>query len=240
MDSHSSWLILLSFGDRGWSDSLLWGAGLSLSLSVTAYLLGLVLGLMGAAAKISGNRIARAIANFYTSVIRSVPEILIIFLVYYTATNAVTSLLQMTGLVADFEVNGFVAATFSLGIVQGGYSTEVLRGALVSVARGQSEAGYALGLTPRQNFRLIVLPQAIPLALPGLGNLWLIVLKETSLVSLVGFTDLVLAGKMAAGATHRYFLFYSAVAVIFLVMSGVSTVLLHMLEERYSKAWRQR
>lgn len=238
MDSTVSWLTLLSFGDEGWSDELIRGAGLSLAISISAYVIGLALGLIGAVAKISNSRLARGIATGYTTVIRSIPDILIIFLVYYTATDALRQLFGMTGLLADFQLNGFVAAALSLGVVQGGYSTEVLRGAIISVARGQSEAAYAVGLTRWQTFFLVVLPQTIPLALPGLGNLWLIVLKESSLVSLIGFTELVLAGKMAAGATRHYFLFYLSVAFVFLVMSAVSTALLHLFEVKSYRAWR--
>lgn len=240
MSSTASWLTLLSFGDQGWGDELIEGACLSLSISASAYLFGLVLGLLGAVAKISRSTSAVAVASSYTTIIRSVPDILVIFLVYYTATDALRSLIGMTGLSAEFEVNGFVAATFALGVVQGGYSTEVLRGAIVAVSRGQTEAAYSVGLTRRQAFFLVILPQAIPLALPGLGNLWLVVLKESSLVSLIGFTELVLAGKMAAGATRHYLLFYSAIAIVFLVMSGISTLLLHVLEAKSYHAWRPR
>lgn len=240
MSSTASWLELLSFGDQGWGDELIRGASLSLSISASAYLVGLVLGLLGAVAKVSTSNTAVAVASGYTAIIRSVPDILVIFLVYYTATDALRSLISMAGFSAEFEVNGFLAATFALGVVQGGYSTEVLRGAIVAVPHGQTEAAYSLGLTRRRTFLLVTLPQAVPLALPGLGNLWLVVLKESSLVSLIGFTELVLAGKMAAGATRHYFLFYCAIGGVFLVMSGVSTVVLHLLETRFSQAWRPR
>ncbi len=239
MDLTSSWLTLLSFGDHGWANQLIKGAYLSLGISISAYIIGLILGLIGAVAKLSKNLVATSLASAYTTIIRSVPDILIIFLVYYTATDALRSLVSMAGLSSNFEINGFAAAAFSLGIVQGGYSTEVLRGAIVAVPRGQSEAAFAVGLTRRQTFFLVTLPQVIPLALPGLGNLWLIVLKESSLVSLIGFTELVLAGKMAAGATRHYLLFYAAVGGIFLVMSGISTLVLHVIELNADRAWRR-
>ncbi len=235
-----TWLTLLSFGDQGWSDELLQGAWLSIEISLTAYLIGLLLGLLGAIAKQSKIVVARSLAGTYTTVIRSVPDILVIFLIYYTATDALSYLISMAGLSMQFQLNGFVAAALSLGVVQGGYSTEVLRGAINAVALGQSEAAYAVGLTRRQTFCLVIIPQMLPLALPGLGNLWLIVLKESSLVSLIGFTELVLAGKMAAGATRHYLLFYAAVGVVFLVMSGVSTLVFHYFEVKASHAWRRK
>lgn len=235
-----SWLTLLSFGDQGWSDELLQGACLSIEISLSAYLIGLVLGLVGAMAKQSNSVVARSAASTYTTVIRSVPDILVIFLIYYSATDALSYLLSMTGLSVQFQLNGFVAAAISLGVVQGGYSTEVLRGAIAAVARGQTEAAFALGLTRKQTFLLVIIPQMLPLALPGLGNLWLIVLKESSLVSLIGFTELVLVGKMAAGATRHYLMFYAAVGLVFLVMSGVSALVFHCFEVKASHAWRRK
>jgi polar amino acid transport system permease protein len=237
MDSTSTWLTLLSFGDQGWGDELIKGAYLSLGISVAAYSIGLVLGLLGAVAKISKNMVAVTLASAYTTVIRSIPDILIIFLIYYTATDALKSLIGYIGLSAEFHVNGFVAAALSLGVVQGGYSTEVLRGAIVAVPRGQTEAAYAIGLTRRQSFFLVVVPQMFPLALPGLGNLWLVVLKESSLVSLIGFTELVLAGKMAAGATRHYLLFYAAVGAVFLALSAISALLIRLCEIKTFHAW---
>lgn len=240
MDSTMSWLSLLSYGDQGWGDELIKGAYLSLGISISAYLIGMVIGLIGAIAKVSKSRLAVSLAGIYTTVIRSVPDILIIFLVYYTATDAVRSFLAWMGLASNFQLNGFEAAALSLGVVQGGYTTEVLRGAIVSVARGQSEAAFAVGLTRRQTFFLVVLPQMFPLALPGLGNLWLVVLKESSLISLIGLTELVLAGKMAAGATRHYLLFYCAVGLVFLAMSAISTVILHFIELKVYHRWRQK
>lgn len=234
-----TWLTLLGFGDQGWSDELLRGAWLSIEISISAYLIGLVLGLLGAVAKQSKSAVARSLAGGYTTVIRSVPDILVIFLIYYSATDALSYLIGMTGLSMQFQLNGFVAAALALGVVQGGYSTEVLRGAINAVALGQTEAAFAVGLTRRQTFCLVIIPQMLPLALPGLGNLWLIVLKESSLVSLIGFTELVLAGKMAAGATRHYLLFYAAVGGIFLVMSGVSALVFHSFEVKASHAWRR-
>ncbi|MVA71881.1 ABC transporter permease subunit [Agrobacterium vitis] len=240
MDANMAWLTLLSFGDQGWSDELLQGAWLSIKISLSAYLIGLVLGLVGAIAKLSKNVVARSFAGTYTTVIRSVPDILVIFLIYYSATDALSYLLSMSGLSVEFQLNGFIAAAISLGVVQGGYSTEVLRGAIVAVARGQTEAAFAVGLTRKQAFFLVIIPQMLPLALPGLGNLWLIVLKESSLVSLIGFTELVLVGKMAAGATRHYLLFYAAVGVVFLIMSGASSLVFYYLEVKTSLTWRRK
>jgi polar amino acid transport system permease protein len=240
MNTPLSWIALLGFGDTGWGDELLRGAALSASIAACAYVVGLALGLLGAIAKISGPRGVVALANLYTTVIRSLPDILVIFLIYYSASDAIRSLVALSGLSRDFEVNGFVAATLALGVVMGGYTTEVIRGAILAIPKGQGEAAHALGLSAPQTFGLITLPQALPLALPGLGNLWLVVLKESSLVSLIGFTELVLAGRMAAGATRHYLLFYSAVGATFLIMSALSGLVLQNVEQRFDKARKER
>ena len=239
MSDPISLVTLVGFGDRGWGGQLAHGAGMSLAISVVSYVIGLSLGLLGAIANRSSNRVASLAGHAYTTVIRAVPEILLILLIYYTATSAVRDLAFRIGLSANLEINGFLAAALSLGVVQGGYSTEVLRGAIQAVPRGQTEAALSLSLSRAQMFLLIIMPQMLRHALPGLGNLWLVVLKESSLISIIGFTELLMVGKMAAGSTHDYFLFYSAVGLIFLFLSGVSTMAFFALEHR-SAIWSKR
>lgn len=218
-----AWLSDLAYGDTGWGDELLRGALLTLAISGCSYLLGLVLGLMGAGAKASRWRALRALAWFYTTVVRAVPELLLILLIYYTSTSALRQVVVGLGLARDFEVNGFVAACVSLGFVQGAYSTEVFRGAIGTVPPGQREAAAALGLSAWQSWWLIIFPQMFHKALPGLGNLWLVVLKESSLISVVGFSELLFTAKMGGGATHNYLLFFAVAAAAFLLLSVVST-----------------
>ena len=232
MSEPASLIDLVGFGSQGWGYQLIYGAGMTLAISSISYAIGLSLGLLGAIAKLSRSFWANLAGNVYTTVIRAVPEILLILLIYYSATSAVRELGRRFGLSAEFQMNGLLAASLSLGVVQGGYSTEVLRGAIQAVPRGQVEAALSLDLSRMQTFILVVAPQMLRHALPGLGNLWLVVLKESSLISIIGFTELLLVGKMAAGSTHDYFFFYSVVGLIFLFMSGVSVTVFLALEQR--------
>jgi His/Glu/Gln/Arg/opine family amino acid ABC transporter permease subunit len=230
-----AWLSDLAYGDTGWGDEFLRGGLMTLGISACSYGLGLVLGLVGAAAKASSSRIFRALGWLYTTVVRAVPELLLILLIYYTSTSALREIVVGLGLAKDFEVNGFVAACVSLGFVQGAYSTEVFRGAIATVPPGQQEAAGALGLTRRQSWWLIIFPQMVQKALPGLGNLWLVVLKESSLISVVGFSELLFTSKQAGGATHNYLLFFSVAAIAFLILSSVSSAVLDAIERHIGR-----
>lgn len=227
-----SWASGLAYGDTGWGDELLRGALLTLSISACSYALGLCLGLLGASAKMSRNRGARTVAWLYTTIVRAVPELLLILLIYYSSTSTLRQVVVGLGLAKDFEVNGFVAACLSLGFVQGAYSTEVFRGAILTVPQGQREAAAALGLSSRQAWWLIIFPQMFHKALPGLGNLWLVVLKESSLISVVGFSELLFTAKMAGGASNSYLFFFSAVALAFLALSTGSSAIFGAIERR--------
>lgn len=230
-----TWLSGLAYGDEGWGDEFLFGGVLTLSISACSYCLGISLGLVGAAAKSSSNRTARTLAWFYTTIVRAVPELLLILLIYYSSTSALRSLVVGLGLAKDFEVNGFIAACLSLGFVQGAYSTEVFRGAIGAVTRGQREAAEALGLSRLQTWWLVIFPQMFQKALPGLGNLWLIVLKESSLISVVGFSELLFTAKMAGGASNNYLFFFLAVAAAFLALSAGSSALFGMAERHVGR-----
>jgi His/Glu/Gln/Arg/opine family amino acid ABC transporter permease subunit len=233
------WLAPLAYGPTGWGDELLYGAWLTVSISLCSYAIGLVLGFFGALAKQSVNKIARSIAWLYTTIVRAVPELLLILLIYYTSTSALRSLIVGLGIARDFEVNSFLAACLALGIVQGAYSTEVFRGAIISVGNGQREAGKSLGLSNWNTLRLIIFPQMLRNALPALGNLWLIVLKESSLISVVGYSEILFTAKTAAGSTHHYLYFFSVAAIVFLILSELSTTLFRAFENHTGKHLRR-
>ena len=200
------------------------GGWLTIQISVCGYLIGLILGLIGAWGKLSGNRVTFVIAEAYTTIVRAVPELLLIILLYYTGTSALRNLLVSLGFGESIEVNAFGAAVFTLGFVQGAYTTEVFRGAILSVPKGQIEAAKAHGMSKILSFRRILFPLMIRYALPGLSNLWVSILKDSSLISVVGFSELLFAGKTAAASTKHYFFFYFVTATGFLVLTTVSNL----------------
>jgi len=224
-------LELLSLEPPGWGGALLKGALVTLEIAVAAYLVGLVLGLSGAAAKLSGSAFLFWAAEAYTTLIRAVPELLLIIVLFYAGSSTIAALLSRLGL-GEVEISGFAAAIGVLGVVQGAYATEVIRGAIVAIPQGQIEAAKAYGMPAALRLRRVVIPAMLPIALPGLANLWLILVKDTALISVVGFSELLYTGKQAAGSTRHYFLFYMAVGAIYLVMTLGSNALFRLLERQ--------
>lgn len=222
-------LQLLSPYPPGWGGTLLTGAAATLAISAGAYLIGIVIGMAGALGKLSGNRGLETVLNLYTTLIRSVPELILIVGLYYAGTDGLNRLLQLAGLPV-LEVNGFIAAVAVLGFVQGAYMTEVLRGAIMAIPNGQIEAARAFGMSPLLRFRRVVLPALLPNALPGLSNLWLAVTKDSALVAVVGYQELALATRLAGVSTKQYFLFFMAAALMYLAITLVSNVIFRQIE----------
>lgn len=222
-------LQLLSPYPPGWGGTLLTGAAATLAISAGAYLIGIVIGMLGALGKLSGNRVLETVLNLYTTLIRSVPELILIVGLYYAGTDGLNRLLQLAGLPV-LEVNGFIAAVAVLGFVQGAYMTEVLRGALMAIPNGQIEAARAFGMSPLLRFRRVVLPALLPNALPGLSNLWLAVTKDSALVAVVGYQELALATRLAGASTKQYFLFFMAAALMYLAITLVSNFIFRQIE----------
>jgi polar amino acid transport system permease protein len=222
-------LALLSFGPDGWGDELAAGAWLTLRLALATLPFGLVLGLAVALMRDSGRSVLRIPSNVFTTVFRGLPELLTLLLVYFGGQ------MLLARIFGEMEVSAFIAGLVALGLVFAAYASEVFLGALRAVGRGQYEAGQALGLRPPAVFRLIILPQLIRLALPGLANLWLVLLKETSLVSVIALNDLLRQTSVAVRATKEPFLFYLVACLIYLAMSAVSSVGIAGIER-----WSQR
>ena len=234
-----SYLDLLSYGDKGWGDELLAGTLLTLQISFCGYLIGLGLGLLGAWAKLSGNRTMFLVSETYTTLVRAVPELLLILLLYYSGSEAIARVLALIGQGEQIQVNGFAAAVATLGFVQGAYSTEVLRGAILSVPKGQMEAAKAYGMPAVLRFRRILFPLMFRYALPGLNNLWVNILKDSSLISVVGLSELVFTSKTAASGTKHYFFFYTVAGLIFMVLTTLSNVGVGVLERRVNRGVRR-
>ena len=222
---------ILSFGPDGYGDELAWGLLTTLEISVFAYGIGLMIGGVGAVSKLTGSRLTRILFEAYTTLVRAVPELVLILLLYYAGTAALNTLLDKIG-VGPTAINGFAAAVCVLGFVQGAYSTEVLRAAIQAIPVGQLEAAKAYGMSPALGFRRITLPALLPFAIPGLANLWLIVTKGSALIAVVGYTELNLATRQAAGNTKMYFAFFVVAFVLYLSISLLSQKGFKMLEAK--------
>jgi polar amino acid transport system permease protein len=217
-----------------WSPILLAGFVNSIYIAIGGYTLGLVIGLMGAAGKLYGGLVTRDLLEVYTTVVRAVPELILILLLYYAGSDLLNTVMRSLGY-GEADINGLAAGIVVIGIVQGAYTTEVIRGAILTVPIGQFEAAKAYGMGPLQIFRRITVPAMLPHALPGLGNLWLIATKDTALLAVVGFTELTLATRQAAGATKYYLTFYLAAGVLYLLLSIFSSLVIKLVESRYRR-----
>ncbi|MHA7971320.1 ABC transporter permease [Rhizobium sp. CAU 1783] len=224
-------LSLLALSPPGWGGVLLEGFVRSLQLAIGGYALGIVIGIGGAFGKLYGGPIIRDLLEVYTTLIRAVPELVLILLLYYAGTDAVNALLSLISL-PPVDISGLVAGIFVIGVVQGAYSTEVLRGAIKAVPAGQIEAARAFGMSPFKALTRVTLPAMLPYAIPGLANLWLISTKDTALLAVVGFSELTLVTRQAAGTTKAYMLFFCAAGVLYLALTLVSNIVIAIIERR--------
>lgn len=215
-------LELLALEPPGWGATLLAGLWNSLLIAFGAFGLGLVLGTLGAWGKISGGPVTRDLLAIYTTVVRAVPELILILILYFGVTDLVNQILIAFGH-DRIQISGVAAGITVLGVVQGAYATEVLRGALLAVPAGQVEAARAMGMPPFLMARRIIFPAMLGLAMPGLANLWLIATKDTALLAVVGFAELTFATRQAAGSTKAFFTFFFAAGVIYLIITLLST-----------------
>lgn len=240
MDPQPSLWSLMAYGATGYGDEFLRGAFLTVQLSACSYLVAFILGLLGAGAKLSGDKILYRIGDFYTTLIRAIPELLFIILIFYAGGSAMKALLLNIGLVdEDFQINAFAAVVAALGLIYGAYLTDILRGAIQAIPKGQIEASRAYGMHAPMRFRRIIFPQMIRYAIPGMGNQWLNITKDSALVSVVGAFELVSAAKSAASQTKEYLFFYSVGAGCFLVITIISMIVLQQIERRASRGVRR-
>lgn len=214
-------LDLLALSPPGWGGNLLRGLANSVQIALGAFGLGVLIGIFGAYGKLYGGPVIKDLLAVYTTVVRAVPELILILILYYAVTDAVNRMLVSLEY-ERVQVSGLFAGIVVLGVVQGAYATEVLRGAILAVPPGQVEAARAMGMPPLMLARRITLPAMLGFALPGLANLWLIATKDTALLAIVGFGELTLETKQAAGATKAYFTFFFAAGMLYLILTLVS------------------
>ena len=238
---------------QGYEASIFKGAIVTIEVALLSLLLAMVLGMLGALAKMAPYRWARAIATLYTTVIRGIPDLVLMMLIFFGGQILLNNSLyaineslnewfassdpnhEWTSYLPDYiDVSPFVAGVLTIGFIFGAYMAETFRGAIMAVDKGELEAAKAYGMSSVLAFRRILLPQMIRHALPGFGNNWLVLLKTTALVSIIGLEDMVRMSSLAAGSTNMPFTFYMAVAIIFLFFTSVSTGLLKLVERKFS------
>lgn len=229
-----SYWTLIGFGPEGWGDEIAAGFVVTTTLAVATLPLGLVVGFFIALGKQSREPSLTLAANIYTTLFRGLPELLTLFLVFYGLQIGVQRISAALGLGLTIEINAFIAGMIALGLVFSAYCSEVLLSAFKAIPAGQYEAGEALGLHRGRVMWLIILPQLVRLALPGLGNLWMILLKETSLVSVIGLSDIIRQTGIAARVTKEAFLFFGLACLLYLVLALASSVALAWIE-RWSR-----
>ena len=228
---------LLAYGDTGWGDELFFATLMTIAVAITAIFIGFFLAAIFTVFKLSKNRILRFIGAIYTTVFRGVPELLVIYLFFFGSSGAVMYVASIFGYDGYIEVNAFLTGAIAIGIISGAYSTEVFRGALQSLSKGQFEASKVLGLKKTIYYYKVIIPQMLRLALPNISNVWQITLKDTSLISVTGLVEIMRQSYIAAGSTRDPLFFYSFAAILYLLLTFLSLKLFNNLEKHFSKGY---
>jgi arginine/ornithine transport system permease protein len=222
----------------GYGPEILKGALVTLEVAFLSLFLAIVLGLLGATAKLSRNPAARAVATLYTTIIRGVPDLVMMFIIFFGGQQLLNMLFDWLASEYDVDyfinVNEFVAGVITIGFIYGAYMSETFRGAFMAVDNGQIEAGKAYGMSRRQIFLRISFPLMMRHALPGIGNNWQVLLKTTALVSVIGLTDMVRVATEASKAEHAPFKFFIPVVAIYLLLTWISEFIIKKLDAKYS------
>jgi len=218
---------------QGFGPALAAGVLMTIQLALSALCLGLVLGLLGALAKTSPNRALQWIGVTYSTLVRGIPELLWVLLIYFGTISSMRAIGHLFG-IPNLSLSAFAAGVIALGLCFGAYATEVLRGAILAIPKGHREAGLALGMSRSRIFIKLVMPQMWRIALPGLGNLFMILMKDTALVSVIGLEEVMRHAQIAITTTKQPFTFYMVAAFLYLGMTAVSMIGLAWLEKRAS------
>lgn len=223
---------------HGYFPAILEGLRSTLLVSATSLAIACLFGLIGAVAKLSASRPARFLADAYTTLIRGLPELVLLLLIFYGGQILINHLSDKAGL-GYIDINPFIAGTTTLGFIFGAYLTETFRGAILAIPRGQMEAGFAYGMTRGLVLRRIILPQMIRHAIPGFTNNWLVMIKATALLSIIGLDDMVHRANLASAATRAPFTFYATIATLYLAVTTISILALGWVERRFSLGVRK-
>ena len=222
----------------GYLPLILKGMLLTVEVALLSLFISFVLGMIGAVAKLSKSRIAKNIAGIYTTFIRGIPDLVLMTLIFFGGQILVNNIGEKLGW-EYIDVSPFAAGVLTIGFIFGAYMTESFRGGIMAVSRGEIEAGYAFGMSPLLVFFHITFPAMVRHALPSFGNNWLVLTKTTALVAVIGLQDMVYNAGLAGGSTRKPFTFYLVVAVLFLVITGVSDIGVRWLNKHYSVGVRK-
>ena len=238
IDTDLSVATLIGFGPDGWGWALVSGAGLTLAVALVAMVIGSVLGGILAAAASRRPWLMR-IAAIYGLVLRGVPELLVVLLLYFGTPELLAALAALFGLAAPGSPPAFLTGSIAIGLVSAAYQAEVFRGGMLAVPHGQIEAAMAAGMGPATRLRRVILPQVLHHVLPPLGNIWQFNLKDSALVSITGLAELMRVSLVAAGSTRRPFVFFAAAMVLYLMLTSASSAVFRLLERRGAR-WTAR
>ena len=231
---------LLGWGNAGWRDEFLHGMLMTFAVATGAFLLTLVFGTIFAAAKLARFRSLHLVGEIYTTMLRGIPELLVIYLVFFGSGMFLRTMAKgLFGFEGYTDPPVFIVGIFCIGLSAGAYATEVIRGAVLTIPKGEVEAAKAIGMSTALRFRRILVPQAARFALPGLGNIWQFTLKETSLISIVGLVEIMRAASFGAVSTRQPFTFYITAFILFLFLASVSSRGFLMAEKWASRGVRR-
>ena len=222
----------------GYLPFILKGMVLTIEVALLSLFVACVFGMLTAAAKLSDSIVARTVGGIYTTLIRGIPDLVLMTLLFFGGQIMINNLTDAMGW-GYVDISPFVAGVSTIGFIFGAYMGETFRGAILAVPRGEIEAGYAFGMTPARVFLRITFPAMVRHALPGFGNNWLVLMKTTALVSVIGLHDMVFNAGQAGGATRQPFSFYLLVAMLFLLLTALSNTGIRYLDRRYSVGVRQ-
>jgi octopine/nopaline transport system permease protein len=232
-------LAIFGFGPGGWGLALLQGAAMTLLVSACGLIIGGALGGLVAWGRLSGSRLGAVVGQAYAALFRGLPELLVVYLVYFGTSTLLTETAHAVGYEGFVGVPSFAAGALAVGVISGAYQAEVFRASYLAIARGELEAAVSVGMSRTLMFRRIIAPQVLRFALPGLGNLWQVALKDSSLISVTGLTELMRVSQVGAGSTHRPFAFYLGGAALYLVMTVVTTRFFDVAEARATRGMRR-
>ncbi|WP_284144934.1 ABC transporter permease [Tianweitania aestuarii] len=229
----------MGFGPNGWGYGMLAATGMTVAVALCGYLIGSVLGSLGAAAAFSRFMPLRAIAGFYTTVLRGIPDLLVIYLFYFGSSSVISAVGALFGAEGFVGAPAFLTGAMAIGVVSGAYQMQVFRGAVLALPKGEIEAARAYGMPSFLLFRRIILPQAARFAIPGMGNVWQLVLKESALISVIGLVEIMRQSQIGAGSTRQPFSFYLTAGALYLLITFVSGRGFRLAERRAMRGVRR-